>query len=149
MSEHQIAFARMFVVNHLGQVLLVRDHFGYWNLPGGKVEPGEKPAAAAVREMSEETGLTIVKSEEVHHDEYEFDGVRWAGHFYWAQLVAGRPELQEPDKATELAYRDPSEAAMHPVMTDVVRALMSRFHPELGPSVTIDSVVTPEGGRRS
>lgn len=148
MSQHQIAFARVFVVNRQGQVLLVRDHLGYWNLPGGKIEPGEQPEAAAVREMREETGLTIAKSEEIHHDAYEFDGVPWTGYFYWAQLIEGQPELQEPDKATELAYRDPTEVVFHPVMADVVTALMSRFHSELGPAVTIDSP-SLEGGHRS
>ncbi len=32
---------------------------GLWELPGGKVEPGEDPAAAAAREMFEELGCTV------------------------------------------------------------------------------------------
>jgi 8-oxo-dGTP diphosphatase len=32
---------------------------GLWELPGGKVEPGEDPAAAAAREMLEELGCTV------------------------------------------------------------------------------------------
>ena len=32
---------------------------GRWELPGGKVEPGEEPTAAAVREIAEELGCTV------------------------------------------------------------------------------------------
>ncbi|WP_285420280.1 NUDIX hydrolase [Pseudomonas sp. efr-133-TYG-5] len=38
-------------------VLLVRKPHCRWTLPGGKVEPGETRAGAAVRELQEETGL--------------------------------------------------------------------------------------------
>ncbi|MFJ2362496.1 NUDIX hydrolase [Pseudomonas sp. NPDC087697] len=42
-----------------GQILFVRKEKSKWTLPGGKVEPGETPAAAAARELREETGLDI------------------------------------------------------------------------------------------
>lgn len=39
------------------KVLLVRKAQAKWTLPGGKIEANEGPAQAALRELSEETGL--------------------------------------------------------------------------------------------
>ncbi len=40
-----------------GRVLLQRTKAGYWNLPAGAIDPGEKAAQGIVREVFEETGL--------------------------------------------------------------------------------------------
>ncbi|HEV2779964.1 MAG TPA: NUDIX domain-containing protein [Actinophytocola sp.] len=43
-----------------GRLLLARRaDTGNWELPGGKVEPGESAVDAVVREVAEETGVTI------------------------------------------------------------------------------------------
>ncbi len=60
-SRKEIAVA---VVEHAGRYLVGRRPAnvplaGYWEFPGGKVLPGESPAAAAVRECLEETGLEV------------------------------------------------------------------------------------------
>ena len=61
-APFQIAVA---VVIHDGRVLvgrrdpLAENAAGLHEFPGGKVEPGESPAAAAARETLEETGLAV------------------------------------------------------------------------------------------
>lgn len=64
-----------------GRVLLIRKDRPKWmsgrlNLPGGKIEPGESPHAAAERELVEEAGLTS--------DEFDILGVIEieGGHVY-------------------------------------------------------------------
>ena len=43
-----------------GKILLMkRSDNGHWGLPGGYVEPGESVAAAALREVREETGWRV------------------------------------------------------------------------------------------
>jgi 8-oxo-dGTP diphosphatase len=41
------------------EILFVRKRNAKWNLPGGRVETGETPLQAAIREMAEETGMTF------------------------------------------------------------------------------------------
>jgi 8-oxo-dGDP phosphatase len=51
------------LVQESGRVLMVQESkprvAGTWNLPGGRVEPGESVVDAAVREVREESGLEI------------------------------------------------------------------------------------------
>ena len=46
-----------------GRLLLIQrghdPHRGRWSLPGGRIEPGESPEQAVVREVREETGLDV------------------------------------------------------------------------------------------
>lgn len=56
-----------------GRVLYVRKPKSRWALPGGKIETGETPEQAAVRELSEETGLEDL--ELAYLAEYEKDNV--------------------------------------------------------------------------
>ncbi len=48
------------VFNSRGQLLFI-NRFDKWDLPKGKIEPGETPESAAIREVEEECGISGVK----------------------------------------------------------------------------------------
>lgn len=62
-SGSEIPCVGAVVTDARGRLLLVRRGHdpgaGLWSLPGGHIEPGESDAEALVREMLEETGLTV------------------------------------------------------------------------------------------
>jgi ADP-ribose pyrophosphatase YjhB (NUDIX family) len=81
-----------------GHVLLVRiEQYPFWFLPGGHVEIGELADAAMIREMREETGLTVVIDRLlwVAENFYTLDGKphHELGFFYLVTPPAEAPQL--------------------------------------------------------
>jgi 8-oxo-dGTP diphosphatase len=77
-----------------------------WEFPGGKVEPGEAPVAALVREIEEELGCTVEVGgidEVVFHAYDRFDLYMLV---YRCVLVRGEPR---PIQVAEVAWFRPAD----------------------------------------
>lgn len=79
---------------------------GQWELPGGKVEPGESPKTALVREVSEELRCGITVGEKITTTRHTYDfGVIELTTFF-AELSAGEPRATEH---AELRWLSPND----------------------------------------
>lgn len=84
-------------------------HAGRWTLPGGGLDFGERPAAAVVREVHEETGLAVRVEELLDADaeryEYARDGVGYEAHavrlLYRVTVLGGTLGVTEVDGSTD------------------------------------------------
>lgn len=99
------------VITHEGKVLLVRRRVKEgslsWQFPGGEIEHGETPGQAAVREVQEETGLTVsdakVLGERVHPNTGRM-------MFYVAcAVVEGEARVVDDDELDSLAWAGSAE----------------------------------------
>ncbi len=83
-------------------VLLVRGHSGKFVMPGGGIDLGEEPSAAAVRELREETGLEAEKVEPL----FVWDNAIHRHHVY---RVAAAGDVEMGPEITEYRWWDRRE----------------------------------------
>jgi len=104
-----------------GRLLLVRrgraPRAGRWSLPGGRVEPGETPAAGGARGVAEETGLTVEIGEllaTVAIGDYVV-------HDFAARVVGG--ELRAGDDADDVRWCSLADARLLPLTDNLLDEL--------------------------
>ena len=77
-----------------------------WEFPGGKIEPGETPEEALVREIREELAVTIEVGEKISTIEYDYPKFHLSMDCFWCRIVDGEIHLQEHEAARWLTKED-------------------------------------------
>lgn len=72
---------------------------GQWEFPGGKIEPGETPEQALVREIREELDVTVEVGAKIHRIEYDYPAFHLTMDCYRCILLEGQPILKEAEAA--------------------------------------------------
>ncbi|GAB4220463.1 MAG: 8-oxo-dGTP diphosphatase MutT [Acidobacteriota bacterium] len=104
------------VVDREGRILIARrrdGHLaGYWEFPGGKVEPGEGLAECLARELGEELGIRVEVLEPLTPVEHAYPGKTVRLHAFYCRWLAGEPKANEHD---QIAWVLPGELNAFPL----------------------------------
>jgi ADP-ribose pyrophosphatase YjhB (NUDIX family) len=117
------------VVVNEGRVLLVRRGCeplkGHWSLPGGLLEVGESLLAGVVREVQEETGLSVEPLELVELlDRIHRDGERVRYHYviadYLCRVVGGELKAASDAEVERAEWNSHSALTLDPITVRVI-----------------------------
>jgi 8-oxo-dGTP diphosphatase len=101
---------------------------GFWELPGGKIDPGETPAEAAARELAEEVGIESCKLRPRITYGHTFRTKRLRLHFFDVLEWSGTPHGREGQR---LAWVDPGSPRVAPILPSNARLLAALGLPPL------------------
>lgn len=81
------------------------DFKDYWEFPGGKMEAGESPEEALMREIREELATEIAVDRFLCTVEHDYPSFHLTMHCYLCHIVSGGLELREHEAARWLSKR--------------------------------------------
>ncbi|MBB3042273.1 NUDIX hydrolase [Nocardioides soli] len=114
------------------QVLLVhRPRYDDWSFPKGKLDEGEHVAAAAVREVAEETGLHVRLGPPLSPQRYPVSGGRTKQVSYWVGRVVGSGDVSSyrPNDEIDAVEWVPYDEAMDRLSYEYDRATLKEARP--------------------
>jgi len=101
------------------------DFAGGWEFPGGKVEEGEDPREALVREIREELGAEIMVGDHLVTAEYDYEKFHLSMRCYVSSLLSDHVSLLEHSDARWLSADTIDSVEWLPADVQVVDAIKS------------------------
>lgn len=116
-----------------GRVLLAerragKDAAGFWELPGGQVDPGESAMHAAARELLEEVGVRALELTPWRVYEHDFPAKRVRLHWFHVRRWSGEAKGREGQR---VAWVDPARPTVGPLLASNELAFATLALPNL------------------
>ena len=118
------------IIHHEGKYLATQRGYGefkgWWEFPGGKIEPEESHHEALVREIREELRMGIDVDKFLCTTEYDYPTFHLTMHCYLCHITEGTPTLTEHLAARWLSPTELRSVQWLPADVEVVSLLLQR-----------------------
>lgn len=112
MKTVRVVAAVIKAIDKNGHAILFATQRGYgefeggWEFPGGKIETGETPQQALMREIQEELDTKISVGELIDIIEYDYPTFHLSMDCFWCEIVSGDLVLKEHEAARWLTREE-------------------------------------------
>jgi len=103
------------------------DFEGGWEFPGGKIETGETPQHALIREIKEELDADITVGELIETVEYDYPKFHLTMHCFLCELISEHVVLLEHEAAKWLSQEELDSVDWLPADLSVINHLKQQL----------------------
>lgn len=100
---------------------------GGWEFPGGKIEEGEKPEEALIREIKEELDMVVEVGELIGTVEYDYPKFHLTMQCYFCSIVTGNLVLKEHEDAKWLGVEELDSVAWLPADVEIIGKIRKKM----------------------
>lgn len=115
------------IIHKEGKIFATQRGYGeykdWWEFPGGKIEEGETPEEALIREIREELNVSIIVERHLVTVEYDYPSFHLSMDCFWCGVGEGHLTLLEHEAAKWLFLNDLRQVNWLPADVLVVDAV--------------------------
>jgi mutator protein MutT len=135
------------IVRREGKILICRRRRqdmlgGYWEFPGGKLQPGESHKRCLARELHEELLIRARPLEALEIIEYDYPHARVRLHPYLCEHTEGEPQPLASDQVRWIDAANLPDYSFPPANDSLIQRLTEALPPRITPAL-----ILPEAGR--